>query len=153
MEKIYERVENLLEFIREQMEKMNLDAEQVFLNGNCGNLYKIFVSKFSKFTTPFLIRYEQKPIHIITKIGEKFYDITGETSLEKYIGYVRERNSNRVTSFEDKDFTLEQLSVANPLLNKMCDMYRYNEEYEQSEIDYEMHKLTRLLNGRDESQK
>ena len=153
MEKIYEDVEDLLRFIKEEMDKMGIDAEEAFLNGDCGNLYKIFVSKFPKLTTPFLIRYKDEPMHIITRIGEKFYDITGETSLEKYAKRIREINYCVIEKYEDKDFELERLSVADRLLDKMCDMYKYNDDYEQSEIDSQMHQLLRLLKNRDASQR
>ena len=153
MEKIYKEVEELLEFIKEELDNMNVKAEVAFMNGDCGNLYKIFVKKFPRFTTPFLVRFKEEPMHLMTKIGEKFYDITGETSLEKYIEYLKRENSDRAEMFESKEFELKQLSVADPIINKMCDMYRYNEDYEQSEINSEMFKLSELLEERDEEER
>lgn len=129
------------------MRKMDLDAEEVFLNGNCGNLYKIFVSAFPKYTIPFLIVHKDEPMHIVTKIEDKFYDITGETSLEKYVKYLNENNS-RLIEFQEKDFNIKQISVADRILDKMCDMYKYNEEYNQSEIRNQMYKLLNSLNDR-----
>lgn len=139
MENIENEVIELIEFIKQNMKDMRLDAEDVFLNGNCGDLYKIFVSKFSKYTTPFLIRYKNEPYHIVTRIQGKFYDITGETDLKKYTNYVKEKNRNY--RFEERDFEMEQLSVADNLLQKMCGMYRYNEDYNQSEIKNQMDRL------------
>jgi len=87
MDKVYEEVEELLEFIKQEMEYMNLRAEDVFLNGNCGNLYRILVSQFPKYTTPYLISHKGIPFHLVTGIGEKIYDIRGETSLDDYVEF------------------------------------------------------------------
>ena len=46
MEKIYKEVEELLEFIKEELDNMNVKAEVAFMNGDCGNLYKIFIFFF-----------------------------------------------------------------------------------------------------------
>lgn len=145
MDNLKEEVMELLNFIRTKMKEMNLDAEDVFLNGNCGDLYKIFVSKFSKYTTPFLIRYKDEPYHIVTRIQDKIYDITGETDLEKYIEYIKRENKNY--NFDEKAFTIEQLSVADNLLHKMCGMYKYDENYGQSRISNEMGRLLTAIKG------
>ncbi len=142
-------VMELIEIIKRKMQEMNLDAENVFLNGNCGDLYKIFVSKFSKYTTPFLITYNKLPYHIVTRIQDKFYDITGETDLDKYIEYVKKNNF--IANIDESKFEIEQLSVANTLLHKMCGMYKYNEDYEQSEISNEMNKLLEYINTYDKT--
>ncbi len=149
MDDVNVEVVKLIEFIKKKMKEMNLNAEEVFLNGNCGDLYKIFVSKFPKYTTPFLITYNEIPYHIITKIQDRFYDITGETNLEKYIKYVKENNATM--HFNEEEFKMEQLSVANPILHRMCGQYRYNENFEQSEISNEMHRLLENISEYDKS--
>lgn len=143
---IENEVLELIDFIKEKMKEMNLDAQDVFLNGNCGNLYKILVSKFSKYTEPYVIKENNYPLHIVTKIQGKFYDITGETSLEKYLEYVKTHNSTRI---KDEDFSIDKCSVADPILNQMCDMYRYNEEFEQSEIENQMSNLLSAIKTRE----
>lgn len=139
MENIEKEVLELIEFIKQKMKEMNLDAEDVFLNGNCGDLYKIFVSKFSKYTTPFLIKYRNQPYHIVTRIQNKFYDITGETDLKKYTKYVKEKNKNY--SFDEKSFEMEQLSVSDYLLYQMCGKYDYDENFGESKIHGQMSTL------------
>jgi len=146
MMNIEKEIFELLDFIKDEMQEMDLNATKVFLNGNCGNLYKILVKKFPKSTIPFLISNKNIPYHIVTKINNKFYDITGETDLKKYIEYLRKANNKE---YKEEDFEIKQLSVADELLNKMCDMYEYNEDYEQSEIENEMKKLLYKIEKRE----
>lgn len=153
MDEIYKQVEQLLEFIKSEMKKMDLDAEDVFLNGNCGNLYRILVEKFPKYTTPFLITYRGEPYHIVTKIGDRLYDITGETNLDKYVDIfiASERDENNIP-YKRERFAIEQISVAHDVIvnKKMCNMYRYDERYDQSIYDEEMECLLKKIRQRDE---
>lgn len=121
----------LIEFVKEKMKEMGYDASKVFLNGNCGNLYEIFVKKFSKYTTPFLITYKDEPYHIVTKIGEHMYDINGKTDLDSYINYIKSKNSS-FRNASNSDFKLKQLSVIDPILTKMKNMYKYYDNYDEN---------------------
>lgn len=152
MDEIYKQVEQLLEFIKSEMKKMDLDAEDVFLNGNCGNLYRILVEKFPKYTTPFLIMYKEDPYHIVTKIGDRLYDITGETNLDKYVDIFISTNPDKYIKYKKEDFRIEQISLTHDVIvnRKMCNMYRYDERYDQSVFDKEMECLLRKIRQRDE---
>ena len=148
MEEVYKQVEELIEFIKKEMKEMYLNAEKVFLNGNCGNLYMIFAKQFPKYTTPYLISYKGVPYHMVSRIGERFYDITGETSLDKYSDKMAELN--KYMKVDKNDFDIRQLSVADDIIRfkRMCNMYRYNDDYEQSEIENEMNALLRKIEKR-----
>ena len=105
MQTIEERVNELIKLITEKCEEMNLDARKVFLNGNCGNMFTILAQYFTKeAVVPCEILYRNYPYHIVSKIGDGVYDITGKTSIEKYINYLREHNP-RLT-FDEKDFEI-----------------------------------------------
>ena len=142
----------LIEFIKQKMSEMEdqdyRDASKVFLNGNCGNLYELFCKKFSKYATPFLITYREEPYHIVTKIGKYMYDITGRTDLISYINYIREHNYD-YRNAPASEFQIEELSVIDPRLDKMKNMYNYgknidlqwNRSYSQEENIEVMKKL------------
>ena len=153
MDEIYKEVEELIQFIKDEMRKMNLDAEEVFLNGNCGNLYRIFVEKFPKYTTPFLITYRGEPFHIVTKIGDRLYDITGETNLDKYADiFIASENGKTRVPYKKEKFAIEQISLTHDVIRnrKMCNMYKYDDRYDQSIIDGDMEKLLKKIKQRDE---
>lgn len=147
MKTLEDEITEFIEKIKAKMSEMRLDAVDVFYNGNCGNLYQILAKHFSQHHAiiPYLITYEGKPMHIVSEIEGKLYDITGETSLEKYIHYVREHNSGQ---FDEKKFAIRKLEKAKERMyysRRMADMYRYNEDYEQSEIENQMERLLDYL--------
>ena len=147
MKSLEDEILEFIEKIRDKMASMKLDAVDVFYNGNCGNLYQLLAKRFSQHhaVIPHLIIYREVPQHIVSEIEGKLYDITGETSLEKYIQYVKEHNYGK---FEDKDFSIKPLVVPKDRMyytSKMADMYRYNDEYEQSEISNQMYQLKKYL--------
>lgn len=148
MNTIDERVGELLTEIKNKMAEMNLDAENVFLNGNCGNLYTIFANFFTKeAVVPYEIIYEDIPYHIISKIGDNFYDITGKTSLKDYIQCLKERNPGM--NFTESNFQIREIGIKDRSfrIRKQSDMYAYNEDYEQSEILNQMGRLYSYLDG------
>lgn len=147
MSNINAEVLKFINAIKNKMSQMNLNAEEVFLNGNCGNLYALLVKEFSSrhSVIPNLITFEGKPAHLVSEIEGKLYDIMGETSLNKYIDYVRAHNRGK---FSEDDFSIKPLT--NPeekhyYTSKMRDMYKYNEDYEQSEVEREMYILEKYL--------
>lgn len=136
---------SLINRIIEEMKKMRFDAEKVFLNGDCGNLYTILARKFPNMATPYLVYYQNEPYHILTKINEKFYDITGETTLEKYINYVKEHNYYR---HGEDDFRIEKLPKDTEYISKMSNQYEVDENYEESIADSAIKLLEIILSRR-----
>lgn len=148
MATIEEKVNELIDFIKNCMKKMNLDAEHVFLNGNCGNLYTIFDNYLKKEAViPYEILHKGWPCHIVTKIQDDFYDITGKTSLEKYIQYVVDHRSNPLYEYNSEDFEIRQIGIEGRKyrIEQQSDMYRYDENYDESAISNEMYKLYKEL--------
>ena len=142
MKTIEERANELIEFITLKMKEMGLNAEEVFLNGNCGNLYSIFASYFKKeAVVPYEILYKGYPHHIVTKIGDDYYDITGKTSLDKYIEYVKENNT--YPNFRKEDFEIKEIGIPNrnDRIRKQTNRYNYDEDFGQSSIVSEMDRL------------
>ena len=131
---IEEKVNELIEFLTKKLkESRGLDAQTVFLNGNCGNMYTVFSEFFIKESViPYRITYKDEPYHIISKIGENFYDITGKTSLEQYIEYLRENSDDK--NYDANDFKLEEIPVnkrwSNVREQSNGYYYGYDEKYE-----------------------
>lgn len=152
---INERLTFWIMFIKNRMRDMGLDAEEVFLNGNCGNFYQILKEIFSdKEVIAHRISHSKEgAMHIISEIksedGSKFYDITGETNIEEYVKLVNRENPHKHYSIDDfnehvaTDFEVRQQS----------DKYMYNEEFEQSEIDNQMNQLMRMVRRELDKQK
>lgn len=139
---------NFIEEVKNQTRKLNLEPEEVFLNGNCGNLYHMLAREFSRTHTvvPVLIVCREEPMHMVTEIDGKLYDITGETSLPKYIEFLTNHTS---PFFREKEFSLRRLvdpEEKEYYTTKMIDMYRYNEDYEQSETKEQMQRLVKRMN-------
>lgn len=133
--------------VRRQTEKLNLNPDEVFLNGNCGNLYQLLSQEFSRRhrVTPVLISHRDEPMHMVTDIDGVLYDITGVTTLEKYVQFLRDHSG---PLYKEADFTVKPLvepSERGYYTSRMVDMYRYNEDYEQSETELEMHKLVKKM--------
>ena len=147
MSNIENEVLKFINTVKKKMHQMNLNPEKVFLNGNCGNLYSLLEKEFSPrhVVIPNLISWEDEPMHLVSEIDGKLYDIMGETNLKKYIEYVREHNNG---IFKEEDFTIKQLTDPKEksyYTSHMRDMYMYNEDYEQSEIENQMHRLERYM--------
>lgn len=104
MSNINEEVIYWINFIKNRLAEMRLDATEIFLNGDCGNMFSIFSKIFEdKELTPHCIYYKKEhPYHIVTEIEGRLYDITGETSLEKYCKYLNDNNI--------KQYNIEDLS-------------------------------------------
>lgn len=141
-EKLNHKVLELIEFIKEETKRIDpkLDPVDVFLNGNCGNLATMLTEKFPNLAQPYVILYEKYPYHVITKIGEKFYDITGETDIEKYNKYLNEHNRY---SFKKEDFAMKEASYYD--VRRQSDKYAYDENFEQSRIAEQMEKLNEAV--------
>lgn len=136
------RIEELISFIKNEMERMGLDAEKVFLNGNCGNLYNIFAMEFEG-AEPWVIMYRGNPYHIVTKLNNQFYDITGKTNINEYIKYMKENNTQK---FDENKFEIkkDESGIAKQMENK----FMYNEDFDQSEIYNEMCNLYNKIRSR-----
>ena len=67
-EERHDRVVALIKAIRESRD----DSQVAYMNGSCYHFYKILRAVFPE-AVPF---YDSN--HVVTKIGEKFYDIRGE---------------------------------------------------------------------------
>lgn len=141
-EKLNQRVLSLIECIKEAIRRIDpkLDPVDVFVNGNCGNLATMLSEKFPNLAKPYIIYYEKYPYHVVTKIGEKFYDITGETDIKKYNKYLNEHNRN---PFKEEKFEIKEAGYYD--VRKQSDKYRYNEDFEQSEIEAQMDKLYEVI--------
>lgn len=70
----HNRVINLIT----EISNSNPIIEDIFLNGSCCNFYFILKSVFPESVAYFNIE------HVITKIGNRYYDITGEISLKEF---------------------------------------------------------------------
>lgn len=148
MQTTEEKVNELLTEIKSKMKEMNLDAEKVFLNGNCGNMYTIFANYFSnKAVVPYLISYENYPYHIVTQIDGELYDITGKTSLDKYVDYVQKNNEYITHSPEKFDISKIEIQDREDKVRRMSDMYDYDENYNQSSIMNQMNRLKEHIKG------
>lgn len=145
MEKVYEEVEEFLKSIEKAMEYMELNAQEVFLNGDCGNLYKMFAKRFGKLAKPFLISYKGRPYHILTGIGEKIYDIRGETSLEDYVEYFME--SEKDPTLRKEEFDIKQISDEDRVITneELCDNYI---KVENTGEEYKINHLISMLEGK-----
>jgi len=149
MEKIYEEVEEFLKTIEKAMEYMDLDAQDVFLNGDCGNLYKMFAKRFGKLAKPFVISYKGKPYHMLTGIGEKIYDIRGETGLEDYVEYFIE--SEKDPTLRKEDFDIKQISDEDKIIRteELCDNYIMIGDWgDECKIDHLIATLLREIKER-----
>lgn len=133
--------------VRRQTEKLNLKPDEVFLNGNCGNLYYLLVNEFSKThkIIPCLIFCREEPMHMVTEVDGELYDITGITSLEKYIKFLKDHTSPLYREEDFKLKRLEDLEEREYYTSRMINMYRYNEDYEQSEVQEEMDRLEKRM--------
>ena len=141
-EKLNQKVLELIEFIRNETKRIDpkLDPVNVFLNGNCGNLANMLMEKFPSLAQPYVIYYEKYPYHVVTKIGEKFYDITGETDIKKYNEYLNEHNRN---PFDEEDFEIKEASYYD--VRRQSDKYGYDENFGQSRIADQMEKLHEVV--------
>ena len=152
---VNERITFWIMFIKNRMKSMGLDAEKVFLNGNCGNFYKILKEIFSdKEVIPHRISHPKEgAMHIISEIKSgnesKFYDITGETDIIRYADLFNRLNPYR--KYATDEFTEH---VATDFeVRQQSDRYRYNEEFEQSEIDNQMKDLMTMIRKELEKQR
>lgn len=67
----------ILELITE-INNSNAVMRDIFLHGSCFNFYHILKVVFDESKA----YYSQEIGHVITKIGDKYYDITGEVTFE-----------------------------------------------------------------------
>lgn len=121
----------IISFIKETVnnefkaKERNISAEKVFYNGNCGNMYDLLHTAFPNDATPCAIYINDYPYHIITKIGGKTYDISGEINLDGYKEYLKQHNENLNT--ENMKFEIKDLKVNDFLVRKMCDKFGKDE--------------------------
>lgn len=148
-EKLNSEVLKLIEFIKTEIKRIDPDLEPVdiFLNGNCGDLASILSEEFPDLAQPYVIRYKKRdPYHIVTKIGDKFYDITGETDISKYNKYL---NTHNRRSFEEKDFEILKAGLYDVMIQS--GKYIYNEYLERSEIKDQMKELREAIRNREKN--
>ena len=140
--KLNKKVLELIEFIKAETKRIDskLDPVDVFVNGNCGNLATMLSEKFPNLAKPYIIYYEKYPYHVVTKIGEKFYDITGETDIKKYNEYLNEHNRN---PFDEEDFEIKEASYYD--VRRQSEKYGYDENFGQSRIADQMEKLHEVV--------
>lgn len=117
---IEEEIIKLIAFINQQMNQMNLSAKEIFMNGNCGNLYTILEKQFSNMTKPYVIKYRGHPYHIVTKVKDNFYDITGKTNLKEYVQYL---NTHNPIMLSYENFEIEEI-LDNKIISKMSNVYK-----------------------------
>ena len=90
-------VEELIELIRCSF----IGAKWVYENGSCYRFYEILIA-FATEAEPYYC-----DGHVITKIGNKFYDINGEISGERYVPYDPEKEACHTVKFNLWDCGLE----------------------------------------------
>lgn len=114
---IHRDVIDAIDFVK-QTYKIYSEEEpiEVFNRGNCGNLYSLLKMQFGDEVKPFGVYEYNQLIHVVSKIGEKYYDITGETTLEQYFRYLMEVKmresvhfSSDIESYCIKEVTEEQV--------------------------------------------
>ena len=149
METIETKITEFIELIKSKMKEMGLNATDVFLNGNCGNLYKLFVEHFPRQAIiPYVIKHGEEQLHMVSQINGKFYDITGETDLDKYYEYVKKNHPGHYKFYDKEEFSIQKLepSEREKTVREMSDKYDYDEEFKESSIKYEMSRLKNFLN-------
>lgn len=75
---MYDKVIQIITHIREKTGHDPDDVIAFYTRGGCYQFYRILLSYFPEAEA----YYDQD--HVITKIGERFFDITGEVSLGRY---------------------------------------------------------------------
>lgn len=74
----------VLEFIELQKRANPKLMEQVYTRGGCYSFYLILTNRFPGETKPYKAGlYKHSVEHIVTKIGDHYFDIKGEFTLEK----------------------------------------------------------------------
>lgn len=139
-----EMVNELLNEIKTKLKQIDsrLDAEEVFLNGNCGNMYIMFAEYFfPKAVVPYMCSYKDEERHIITEIDGEFYDITGKTDLNKYIKYVQDNDKKNIYNAEDFSIKKIELHEREYKVGKRCNMYDYDDLFGESMISNQMFRL------------
>lgn len=91
---------NFISLIRDTAPK---EISKIFSCGGCYRFYEILKDRFKE-VTPYKVGYRSnkdnssfKANHIVSKIGDKFYDIEGEFILEKRDNY------NVINTMNEKD--------------------------------------------------
>ena len=146
MDTIENRVNELISIIKEKLAEMKLDAEKVFINGNCGDLHTIFADYFKKeAVVPYEITYQGRPVYIMSKIGDDLYDITGKTSLEKYVDYI-EKNSDYFYN-NKKDYGIREIEVGKRerRIAEQSNKYGYDDNFGEPQYPYAMKDLKEYI--------
>jgi len=125
-------MKEVLEFIK-LIRGSHTKMTAIFTEGSCYNFYLILKNKF-----PTAVAYYDSN-HIITKIGDKFYDISGEVDgndSEPFDSlYSPETRKKIITEILDYQYSipddLESLVVEN-----VCDFYSFSEEYNWNHYDF-----------------
>jgi len=91
---LHQGVIETIEFIKKVHSLNNGNPMDVFRNGNCGNVYTFLKQEFSEQAESYGVCEFGGLLHIVTKIDEKYYDISGEVTLENYIKYLLESEYN-----------------------------------------------------------
>ena len=108
-DKLQQEVLDTIDYIKNVHQTNNGDPMEVFRNGNCGNIYTFLSKEFPEKAIPCGIYRFRELLHIITKIEDKYYDISGEVTLEKYIKYLLE--TNEAYSSNPSHYVIEEISI------------------------------------------
>ena len=132
-------VVGVIKFIEDKMNQRlkgnnhNIDAHTVFYNGDCGNLYELLKAAFPNEAKPYIIYVNGEPYHVVTRIGEKYYDITGEITLEEYKTYMKEKNGY---SEEEHTYEIRPVEENDKTLLSMRHQYENTYAYDANFDEY-----------------
>lgn len=103
--KLHEEVIATIEFIKQSYKNSGgyEDPIEVFKWGNCGNLCTFLMEEFPDKSIPCGIYKDEKVQHIVTKIGERYYDIDGEVTPKSYVSYLMNART--------KDYGMDYIST------------------------------------------
>lgn len=78
--------------------------------------------------------------HIVTKIEDKFYDVNGEASKQKYVEYVNTHNS---ITLEEDDIEMKEVDFFEIL--RCSDKYNIDPNYGESLETQNMYRIKRAI--------
>ncbi|MCL2228884.1 MAG: hypothetical protein FWC00_03585 [Firmicutes bacterium] len=90
----------VLEFIRQvfkKEEEARRNAKDVYLGGNCGNLFRLLKSEFPE-AIAYHVKFKRG--HIVTLIQDKFYDINGVFDPNEILGYEWQEYMSEATEYD-----------------------------------------------------
>lgn len=143
-------VKDWIDFLKKEIDEKYISgikfyAKKIFMNGNCGNLFTflhMIAKKYKVKATPYRIWNGNEPMHIVTEISGKYYDINGEYSsieecLDNYFENITNRNEYKRENFQMSKASLDEV-------NEQSNGYGY-EEYDGFDVDDTEYKIVRSL--------